>query len=77
MDHLLPRSQGGALIVPVEELALVHVGCNSIRGNRTRTDRAGSRPIAAIELGEEAAPRPVSYRKVKSTNGKRETEMQK
>lgn len=63
VDHVHPVAQGGELCAPVEDLRLVHVGCNSKRGNRTR--RLPARAIvkrgAAIELAELDAPRPVRY----------------
>ena len=62
VDHVVPRHAGGDLLPPLEELRLVHVGCNARRGNRTRR---GARPIVpsapAVELREPSAPRDRAY----------------
>src|SRR5215831_2378790 len=61
VDHVVPIHAGGARLPPVEELRLVHYGCNSRRGNRTRA-RPGSIVRAAapvVELEPELAPTPL------------------
>lgn len=63
VDHVHPVAQGGELCPPVSELRLVHVGCNSSRGNRTRRMPAAPivrRPMVELEP-ELAEPRAVEY----------------
>ena len=66
VDHVVPLHAGGNPLPPLDELRLVHVGCNARRGNRTR--RRGARPIVpivpvapAVELREPAQPRARQY----------------
>src|SRR5438045_4179386 len=61
VDHVVPIHAGGDELPPVDELRLVHYGCNARRGNRTR--RLGTRrPVApAVELQPTAEPRAVTY----------------
>jgi hypothetical protein len=64
VDHRHPLAHGGELLAPVDELALVHVGCNSIRANHVRRVHGnGASPPAApaVELAPEAPARPVAY----------------
>ena len=62
VDHVVPIHAGGTELAPVDELRLVHYGCNSRRGIRTRHRPARLAPAApAVELHAPSAPRPVDY----------------
>src|SRR5262245_6086320 len=64
IDHVTPVHAGGLELPPLDELRLVHVGCNARRGNRTRARarRAGVPIIRpAVELVDEAPARAVVY----------------
>jgi hypothetical protein len=61
VDHLHPRAHGGELIVPIDELALVHVGCNSRRANQVRRLGAPALVTPAVELEPELPARAVHY----------------
>lgn len=62
VDHVVPLHAGGAELPPLDELRLVHYGCNAQRGNRTRRLRAAPPVVApAVELVAESAPRDRRY----------------
>lgn len=44
VDHIVPVSQGGDPLPPLEGLRLTHLGCNARRGNRTRRTAANTAP---------------------------------
>jgi hypothetical protein len=60
VDHAVPLHAGGAELPPIDELRLVHYGCNASRGNRTRR-RPRLVVVPAVELEPEAPPRERSY----------------
>ena len=61
MDHLVPLHAGGSALPPLEEVRLVHYGCNSRRGNRTRVHGLAREHAvqSAVELRPEPEPKPV------------------
>lgn len=63
VDHVVPIHAGGVELPPLEELRLVHYGCNSRRGNRTRAHAraSGHRVTPAVELMPIAEPREREY----------------
>jgi hypothetical protein len=62
VDHVVPRHAGGDLLPPVDELRLVHYGCNSRRGNHTRRLGAPRPPVVpAVELRDPEPARPRQY----------------
>src|SRR5262245_13157201 len=52
VDHVVPLHAGGLELASVDELRLVHYGCNSKRGNRTRA-RARAGPVAPVATSVE------------------------
>jgi len=61
VDHVVPIHAGGDRLPPVDELRLVHYGCNSRRGNRTRRRGVASPVAPAVELRPAAEARDVAY----------------
>jgi hypothetical protein len=63
VDHVFPRAHGGAELAPIDELRLVHYGCNGARGNRTRRMVPALPVTQAVELRPSTDPRAVRYAK--------------
>ena len=69
VDHVVPLHAGGEQLAPIDELRLVHLGCNSRRGNRTRSRAALPRPRPAVELQPEQEPRARTYARAQRRYG--------
>ena len=69
VDHVVPLHAGGQALPPLEELRLVHVGCNAKRGNHTRRMAPAIVPTAAaVELRDPIAPRARQYQPPRRSN---------
>src|SRR5262249_14368846 len=73
VDHVVPLHLGGTPLPPVDELRLVHVGCNARRGNRTRAlarnpNRIVPVVVSAVEVRDDPEPAPLRRSRRRTTN---------